>query len=141
MSGDNVIYVPFGWDEYRKGKFTAVGGSSFRLGIIVYTCQRGTRILLRTESKSYELHPPNTDEGRNQIEAFKLNFPRFPYYRNYHMYENVIDINTRVNEMNVRIDSIENKFITMISHLESIMICIGSRPANADNMILEQSNQ
>lgn len=141
MSGDNVIYVPFGWEEYREGKYVAAGGSSFRLGVVVYAIQKGTRILLRTESKSYELHSPNTDERRNQIEAFKLNFPRFPYYRDHHTYENVIDINTRINEMSARIDSIENKFITMISHLESIMICIRARPVDADNMILEQSNQ
>lgn len=74
-------------------------------------------------------------------EEIKLNFPRFPYYRDYHIYENVVDMNTRINEISACIDSIEKKFITMISHLESIMICIGSRPANADNMILEQSNQ
>lgn len=138
MSGDDVIRIPTRWKNYHDGKYTAVGGSLFRLGSVVFARERDTRISLHTETKSYELYPPNTDEGRNQIEAFKLNFLQFPYYRDYHVYENIIDINARINEMNTRIDSIENKFITMISHLESIMICIRNRAVDDDNMDLER---
>lgn len=138
MSADKVIHVPFEWKSYRGENCERVAVSiSFRLGDVTNARQDGIYILLNTESDSYTLYPPNNDEGRMQIEAFKLNFPKFPYYRNHRIYENIVNMDKNINN---RIDILESKFITIISHLESIMICIGSRPADADNMELERKN-
>ena len=115
MSGNIVIHIPYDWYTIDKTTGGRSGVTSFNMGTIVHAYQVDCGIHLTTETRSYVLHPPyeKTDEGRKYLEAFKLNFPVFPYYRDYHVYESIINICERM-------DALENKFTAIMDYLEKI---------------------
>lgn len=146
MSGNTFINIPFEWTVVDKINEKKINMSSVKLGSVEYAYSNNYVITLCTETKSFTLYPPNTELGRRQIEAFKLHFPQFPYYRDYYTHETVINIENKLDtiidhlkNMEARVNTVENKFIDIISHLESIMICIRTRPVDADNMSLDPS--
>lgn len=122
MSGNVIIHIPYDWYVADKTTGKRSGVTSFNMGVILHAYQVGHGIHLATETRSYVLLPPyaETDEGKKYLEAFKLNFPIFPYYRDYHVYEKIINIGERM-------DAFENKFAAIMNYLENIMTHIDGK--------------